>query len=232
MRNFSGYLVLTCAAMATLLVNVENAKASVIQLTFEGLQDLESINGFYNGGTGSLGSAGPNLGVAFSSNALAVIDTDAGGSGNFGGEPTPDTIMFFLDGNPFMDVAAGFTTGFSTYYSAIGFAGSLTIYDGLTGTGNILATLILPVTPSNGAPDPNGAFSPLVPIFVAFSGTAKSVVFGGVENQIGFDNVTFGSINPGPAVPEPSTLTLLSLGAVGIAISARRRRRSQQNAAV
>ena len=57
MRNFSGYLVLTCAAIATLLVNVENAKASVIQLTFEGLQDFESINGFYNGGTGSLGSA-------------------------------------------------------------------------------------------------------------------------------------------------------------------------------
>ena len=59
-------------------------------LNFEGLADLEPVENFYDGG------GGPDFNVAFSSSALALVDRDAGGSGNFGGEPSPDTIMFFL----------------------------------------------------------------------------------------------------------------------------------------
>ncbi|MEJ7714148.1 MAG: hypothetical protein WKF84_30970 [Pyrinomonadaceae bacterium] len=77
-------------------------------LTFEGVSDLAPIGDFYNGG------AGGNLGISFSSNALAVIDEDAGGSGNFGGEPSPSTALFFLEGGAAtMNVSAGFDTGFS-----------------------------------------------------------------------------------------------------------------------
>jgi len=41
-----------------------------------------------------------------------------------------------------MDVAAGFTTGFSFYYSSAD-AGSVDVYSGLDGTGTLLASVPL-----------------------------------------------------------------------------------------
>ena len=107
-----------------------------------------------------------------------------------------------------MNVPAGFDTGFSFFYSAISYPGDVTVYDM---TGNVLATLPLPVTPSDGG-DPNGAFSPFFPISVPFAGTALSVDFGGAINQIAFDNVTFGSETPTGAIPEPTTFVLFAVG--------------------
>lgn len=222
MKNF----FVAIALLTALHVGASNSHGAIIQLNFEGLKNLESINGFYDGGTGSLGSTGTNYGVQFSTNALAIIDSDAGGSGNFGGEPSPSTVMFFLSGTPYMNVSAGFTTGFSVFYSAINQPGQIDIWDGLNGTGTLLATLSLPLTPFNGAPDPTGAFSPFVAAGVLFNGTAKSVTFGGVQNQIGFDNVTFGSDNPNNSnpVPEPASILLLSFGGIGLAAGEYRRR--------
>ena len=96
------------------------AAAVPLVLTFEGLQNTEDVNAFYNGGTGSLGSGpGTNFGIQFS-NAVAFIDSDAGGTGNFGGEPSPSTAITFLGASATtMNVAAGFDTGFSFFYSAI-----------------------------------------------------------------------------------------------------------------
>jgi hypothetical protein len=181
-------------------------QGAAIVLDFEGLGDQEAVNTFYAGGTGGSGSGpGPNFGVTFSTNSLSIIDADAGGSGNFGGEPSPDTILFFLTGAAAtMNVPAGFTTGFSFFYSAISNPGVIRVYDGADATGNLLATLDLPLTPNNGAPDPSGAFSPLVPIGVTFTGTARSVDFGGTVNQVGFDNITLGSGTPGGGGPPPS----------------------------
>ena len=81
-------------------------------ITFEGLEDSEAVLNFYNGGTGGNGSGpGPNVGVTFSGNALALIDADAGGSGNIGGEPSSSTVLFFLSGPAAtMNVPAGFDT--------------------------------------------------------------------------------------------------------------------------
>jgi hypothetical protein len=200
---------------------------SLIVLTFEGLLNQEEILNYYNGGLGGSGSGpGPSDGITFSPTALAIIDSDAGGTGNFGGEPSPSTIMFFLSGTAVMNVPAGFTTGFSFFYSAINSTGSITVYDDVNATGNVLATLNLPLTPFNGAPDPTGQFSPLVPIGVSFNGTAKSVDFGGTVNQIGFDNVTFGSATPesGAAVEVPTISVtglvlmagLLALAGIGV----------------
>jgi len=201
-------------------IGVSNVYAVPIVLDFEGLDDLEAINGFYNGGTSENGNSGTNFGIEFSSNTLAIIDGDAGGSGNFGGEPSPDTVMFFLDGaSSIMNVAAGFDTGFSFFYSAINDAGSVDVFDGLNGTGNLLTSLIISVTPTDGG-DPNGDFSPFFDIGVGFSGTAKSVSFSGVQNQIGFDDITFGSVTAGGAtVPEPAILALLGFGLAGIGFS-------------
>jgi hypothetical protein len=119
--------------------------------------------------------------------------------------------MFFLAGTAVMNVPAGFTTGFSFFYSCISLPGSVVVYDGPNATGNVLATLPLPLTPNNGAPDPTGAFSPLLPIGVTFSGTAMSVGFLGTANQIIFDDVTFGSATPGNQVAEVPTVSRTGL---------------------
>ncbi len=210
-----------------LCVSAGPADAVVIVLDFEGLADFEPVQNFYSGGFGGSGSGpGPNFGIGFSANSLALIDADAGGSGNFGGEPSPDTVLFFLGGTAAtMNVAAGFSTGFSFFYTAINNPGSVTVYSGLNATGAVLATLGLPLTPYNGAPDPNGAFSPLVPIGVAFAGVAMSVDFAGVIDQIGFDDVTFGSPTPNGVIPEPATLTLLGIGLAGLGLNRLRRKK-------
>ncbi|WP_395339247.1 PEP-CTERM sorting domain-containing protein [Ningiella sp. W23] len=191
-------------------------------MDFEGLDNLETIGGFYNGGTSGNGNSGTNFGIEFNADTLAIIDSDAGGTGNFGGEPSPDTVMFFLTGSAsIMNVAAGFETGFSFFYSAINNSGNVSVYDGLDGTGTELATLFIPTTPSDGG-DPSGAFSPFFDIGVAFAGTARSVVFYGVADQIAFDNITFGSDTPILETPTPSTLAIVLLAATGLIIGRRK----------
>ena len=116
-----------------------------------------------------------------------------------------------------MDVPNGLTDGFSFFYSAIGLSGVVNVWSGLDSTGNLLATVQLPVTPSevgtNPACNPSGDYCPFFPIDVSFSGTAMSVDFGGSNNDIVFDDITL-DISPVSGVPEPpSTLAVLSIGA-------------------
>lgn len=208
---------------------VASARAGTIVLTFEGLQDNEAVMNYYNGGLGGNGSGpGPNYGITFGPDTLALISGANGGSGNFSGSPTMPTIIYFLTGpGDVMDVPAGFDTGFSFYYSAIVSPGSVSVYSGLDGTGALLAMLDLPVTPSGGAPECTyGAYCPWFPIGVSFGGTAQSVIFSGAANYIGFDNITLGSSTPAPGVvPEPATLTLFGSGLLGL-VSMYRRRKS------
>jgi len=203
--------------VATILLCWAATGNATTVLTFEGLGNQEDVGNFYNGG------AGGNLGIAFT-NALGLIDADAGGSGNFGGEPSPNTAIFFLNSNAStMNVLGGFDTGFSFFYTSPFYLGSVRVYDGLDGTGNILATLDLPLTPDNGQPDPSGNYSPFLPFGVNFAGLAHSVDFGGVANQIAFDDITLGSATPGEPVPEPSTMLLLGGGLAGLAIWRKRK---------
>ena len=206
---------------------IASAKAGTVVLTFEGLQNNETILNYYNGGMGGDGSGpGPNYGITFGSDSLAIISGANGGNGNFSGAPTMPTIAYFLSGpGDVMDVPAGFTTGFSFYYSAINAPGVVNVYSGLGGTGTLLASLDLPTTPSEPGTSgcPYGQFCPWVPIGVTFAGTAESVNFTGTANQIGFDNITLGSSTPGTATPEPATLTLLGT-MLGLAGMMRRRK--------
>jgi len=221
MKRLVGLLVIAFALSTSL------ASAGTIVLTFEGLQDLEPIENYYNGGLGGLGSGpGPNYGIIFGPDSLAIVSGAVGGSGNFSGSPSGTTIAFFLTGTgDVMDVPAGFDTGFSFYYSAVVYPGEVDVYDGLDGTGSLLAALDLPVTPSGGSPECTyGAYCPWFPIGVSFAGTAESVVFTGTANYIGFDNITLGSQTPGPPVPEPGTMALLGSGLAFLRMMRRRKK--------
>jgi hypothetical protein len=202
--------MIACAAAA--LAASATAHAQVTLLTFEGLANSTAVGNFYAG-----------QGVTFSPNTLALIAGNAGGSGNFTNAPSMPTIMFFLSGDAaVMNVAAGFTTGFSFFYSSISASGFANVYDGPDGTGNILATINLAPLGSGGTP--GAAYDRWSSVGASFSGTARSVAFGGVQNAIGFDNVTFGSataVIPLPPAAMAGTVTLLGLGG----LSAFRRRR-------
>jgi hypothetical protein len=127
-----------------------------------------------------------------------------------------------------MNGANGFTDGFSFYYTSPFAVGGFTVWSGLNGTGVPLATAVLPTT-TNGSGDPNcyyRNFCPYYPFGVNFVGTAYSVTFEGAANQIGFDDVTFGSSTPGNVVPEPATMGLVGTGLLGLFGARFRRRKS------
>jgi PEP-CTERM motif len=200
------------AAILFAMVFATSAFADIV-LTFEGLADNQAIGNYYNGG------AGGNLGVSFGADSLALISSTAGGTGNFTNAPSGTTVAYFLSGpGDVMNVAAGFTTGFSFFYAdQVGFTGSVDVFSGLDGTGSLLASLSLPSTPN--------PYNVFVPIGVAFAGTAQSVIFGGAADFIAFDNITIGSQTPQGAVPEPSTWAMMILGFAGIGFMAYRRSR-------
>lgn len=210
----------TALAAASLAAMMAPAMAAPpIVLDFEGIANNTAVGNFYNGG------AGTNYGVQFSPATLALIDSDAGGTGNFANEPSANTIMFFLDkNNAILDFAAGFNTGFSFFYTS-STAAAVTVWSGLGGTGTLLGTINLVAQYTNNcAGDPNGTFCHWDAIGVAFAGTAKSINFGGTANQTGYDNITFGSATPVPGIPEPSTYAMLALGLAGVGFVARRRK--------
>jgi hypothetical protein len=213
--------------------------AAVEVLNFAGLNgDLEEAPlEYYNGGAGSLGSTGgTNFGISFGADSLACSG-QPGGACNTAQIPggTGANALFFLTGpGDVMNVAGGFTTGFSFFYSAVNQPGVVQVYSGLNSTGTLLATLNLSVTASNASTDPNcfgAGFCPYVAAGVTFAGTAMSVNFTGTANQIGFADITLGSADAGggtPAVPEPANLGLLLAGIGVLGAFARRRSAGRQ----
>ncbi|MGA2541370.1 MAG: PEP-CTERM sorting domain-containing protein [Verrucomicrobiota bacterium] len=187
-------------------------------LDFTGLQDLEFIGNYYDGGFGSDGSGpGPNYGITFGPYAQAIISSTVGGTGDFQNAPS-DTVAFFQAGpGAIMDKAAGFTTGFSFFYSAIKDPGSVTVWSGLDGTGTLLASLALPTTPS--LPGFPTTFNDWIPVGVTFAGTAESVNFSGTADWIGFDDITLGGL-PSP-IPDRTGAGIYLLAGLGLAGAAR-----------
>ncbi len=214
------------------------AQATTVSLNFEGVNasypsGFAYIQNFYNGGASSDGTTGTNYGVSFSSNAQAIClnSTSVVCSNTSRGGLAPGSDkggLFFLSGSSTtMDYAAGFDTGFSFYYAEPNtHGGSVTVYDGVGGTGNVLANINLGLT-SGSCPGYSAGYCPFTPIGVTFSGIAKSIVFGGVANYVVFDDVTFGSGTPviNGGVPEPATWAMMLLGVAGIGASLRGSRR-------
>jgi hypothetical protein len=221
---------------ACLLAAGSVASASVITLNFEGVAPYPNNNnvlvgGFYNGGTSSAGFAGPNLGVEFNGDVQLLCLNTAGttcsntSKGGLGVAGSDKGAIYFLSGNPIMNVAAGFDTGFSGVFSAPFTPGTtVKVWSDLNATGSLLAELTLGTTTAAGC-QIAGQYCPFVDFSLGFAGTAKSVQFGGTLNQQVFDDLTFGSTTPGGGgvVPEPATWALLITG-FGLVGAAMRRR--------
>jgi PEP-CTERM motif len=224
------------AALATAALTTV-AHAGVIDLTFENIAPYPNgnnvlIENYYNGGTSSIGTSGPNYGIGFSSNSLLICLNTLGVScsntshGGLGDPHSQDGGLFFLTGSAaIMDDAAGFSTGFSFDYASFSDTGSVGVYSGLDGTGTLLASISLPPN-APGCPAYGADFCPFSPVGVTFAGTAESVSFAGVENQIVFDDITFGSSTVGGGVPEPATwsLMLIGVGCLGATLRGARRK--------
>lgn len=231
--------LLAGAVSVAALLTVSTAYAGpIIDLTFDGINTVYPfsndvfIQDYYNGGTASNGNSGPNYGIEFSSNALnlclnSATETCSNTSkGGLGPSDSREGALFFLSGgSTFMNVAAGFDTGFAFNYSDVNTSGGfVNVWSGLDGTGTLLATINLSLTPS-GCSGFFGAYCPFEAIGVSFGGTAKSVEFGGVANYVVFDDVTFGKSTPG--TPEPSTWVMMMAGAAGVGLLARRRSKAR-----
>ena len=218
-----------------------SAHATIVDLTFDGIattypftSSTTFIENYYNGGTSSVGTSGPNYGIAFSSNALNIclnsttVSCSNTSKGGLGPANSREGALFFLSGSStFMDVAAGFTTGFSFNYASFTESGSVSVFSGLDGSGSLLGTIALsPNVP--GCPAYGADFCPFSPVGVGFLGTAMSVEFAGVENQIVFDDVTFGSVTPG--IPELSTWAMMGLGFAFLGFAGYRKAKSGRTA--
>ena len=222
-------------AIAAVTATVAPGASAAIVLNFAGLngQAQEGPASYYNGGSGSLGSGpGPNYGIVFGSDAI-VCNGAPGGSCNTAmipGGTGANALIFLSGGGDMMDVAGGFTTGFSFYYSTPFYPGFVNVYSGLDGSGTLLATLSLPNTATgyNTSGCYGEAYCPYSAAGVTFSGTAESVNFSGTANQIAFADVTLGSSTAGggggTSVPEPATWALFGAGllALGLGLAVRR----------
>jgi hypothetical protein len=231
-KHLAGSLLLA----STIGFNAIPAKAAVVHLDFEGINATYPsryafVEEFYNGGTSSVGTTGTNYGISFGANAQAICLNTIGATcsntsrGGIGDPTSQKGALFFLGGNEtFLNYGAGFDTGFSFNYVSLSYSGNVDVYDGVGGSGNVLASLNL--SPNAGlCPGYNAGFCPFSPTGVLFSGTAKSIGFGGVANQIVFDDVTFGSGRPGPG---PSTSVPAPLGLAGLAMGFRFSRKLRQ----
>jgi hypothetical protein len=193
-------------------------------LNFQGLGNLQQVGNFYNG---SGLSDTPNYGVVFSSNFYGLRSTANNGAGNFNPTPLGTPPIFIMGPNNgsmamgTMNVTNGFSSGLNLFFSfnpsVAGQTVTVTIWSGTNGTGTVLATLAL----SSNACASSPYYCQWTQIGTSFSGTAHSVTFSTPPNQLGLSDITLGSSTT--AIPEPSSIYLLGIGAAGVCLGSIRR---------
>ena len=165
-------------------------------------------------GIGNFNPIGLLGGISFSENALALVDSDNGGEGNFEGNPSGDTVIAYAEDDFIgLDVTAPgpFAVGqLSFFYSSPREIHQVRIFDA---GGNLLPqnvlgqplaanAIALPPTPESGS-----EFGPFIPITIQFQGDARRIELGSVATEIGFDNLSLiltpAGQPPPPLIPQP-----------------------------
>lgn len=138
-------------------------------------------------GVGNL-AAIPDFDGISSPGWLGIIDADAGGSGNFAQEPTPETIAFWLGGDPgSRDIVMSNKASKLEFY----YASSVTVtMQALDEAGVVLATSVGAPNFNLGTGDPTGQYNRWDPLKVEVQGnTIKTVRVTGNTNNTGIDNL-------------------------------------------
>ena len=214
------HLKIAALSVALPLAAISSAYGSIsLNFVLPDNTGYEQVLNYYNGGADQNGAIGPNYGITFGPDSLALLNNSQYPTGsNVGNEPGGGNSAIFLTGvGDIMDVAAGFTGGFS-FYQASAFPGSVTVYSGLDDTGTVLASLTWAATGLNSTEPYYGIWAPEG---VSFAGTAESVEFSGSANFIAFTDVTIGSANPGSGngngVPDSTGWSIYLLAGLGLA---------------
>jgi hypothetical protein len=200
---------LKVAALGLLLsISSFAAVAAPIALDFEGAGNDSQILNFYNLGTDSQGNSGSNYGVSFSQSALALIAA-ADGSSGFSNVPSGSTVLYFDSSNAWLNIAAGFSGGFSLYFSSA-LDAVINLYDGENGSGQLIASLNI-----NNQFDRDCAGDSLFCSWslasVLFDGTARSIDFSTSSRWAAFDKLTLGVAAPVvDPVPSPAPAALFA----------------------
>jgi hypothetical protein len=229
------------AVAAMLACIMSPAGAAPITLDFEGVGDQVQVGDYYGGGSG------PDLGFTFSPEVIALEEFmvlpggGTSGSGDIENQPSGETVIYLLfdagetpddivntdpanEASGILDFAEGFVGAFSFFYSAstaTQIIPTVTLFDGLGGTGTALLSFSLALNWRGPDSDPcdatNGEYCNWDLVERTVSSIARSIVFTGATNRIGFDDIT---INP---VPLPAGVWLLISGLFGFAALRRRR---------
>ena len=120
---------------------------------------------------------------------LGIIDADAGGTGNIAFEPSPETIAFWLEGDPsargieFSEAVSEVTFQYASYVTV-----KLEAFDG---DGKSLGTATGPANWNQGpGGDPEGTYNKWDPITLkADTNVIRSIKVIGNENNTGIDNL-------------------------------------------
>ena len=218
MRKF--YFV--CFAFLVLLSQVSAQTKGIA--TFGQLKNLEFVQEFYNGGTGSMGSGpGKDLQLQFTPNAQVIVSASKGGSGNFINNPGGYPVLFFQTGTDVVvNAIAHVSVGLWFTYSALQ-QGTATVYAGPNGTGTVLATITLSLNNSGCNTYKMCVWTPMaVPLTtpagsIRFSGTANFLAIGAIHLGMKIPTATglTSSLNPSAQGQQVTfTATVTATGAV------------------
>lgn len=186
-------------------------------IDFEGMADNQPV-----------GTIPGQPSVTFGPAWFSLIDSDAGGGGNFANEPSADTIAYFTAANEPITFSLGVSFVEVAYVaSASSIPVTMNAYDGPDGTGNLVASTNGNTVgnSSDGAActgDPGGSFClwDYMSINTGVNNIRSIVLVGAVANNFGFDDMTFcrqidaGTNYCGPAVPN-STGNPANISALG-----------------